>query len=60
MYHGRAGAPSLHLAWVNKLERDQGLKELGIPFPKERRMLIAFAKCPEIGARGTLVLFRPS
>lgn len=35
VYHGRAGAPSLHLAWVNELERDQGLKELGIPFPTE-------------------------
>lgn len=45
---------------VNELERDQGLQELGIPFPKERRMLIAFAKCSEIEARngrGTWVSF---
>jgi len=43
---------------VNELEQDQGLKELGIPFPNERRMLTTIAKCPEIGAgrgRGTRV-----
>lgn len=56
---GRRDPPSLHPSLgVNELERDQGLKELGIPFPKERRMLITFAKGPEIGAgrgRGTWV-----
>lgn len=48
---GEAGTPpSLHPTHI-KLEGDQGLKELGIPFPKERRMLIAVAKGPEIGSR---------